>query len=145
MAAIDNVPDEIIRQILEYVPPAQSYDDILLLSKRFKRIAFEPLLWKHYCQISFRYWHADHRLSEKLAARASKTDWRELWKIRQYRNDLCARLLDHIIATKVGRMEKVARICRFGYDAKDFLLEQIQTPDTAEDALARRYEMMPFS
>lgn len=138
MASIDSMPDEIIRQVLQHVPPQQAYDNIPLVSKKLKRIATDPLLWKYYCQTSFRYWHPSHRLDDKLRARASKTAWRDLWRRRKYRNDLAARLLDEILATKVSRMAKVGRICQLGYDAKDFLLEQIETPDSAEDALARR-------
>lgn len=138
MTTLDNVPDEIIRQILQYVAPEEVYDNVLLVSKKFKRVAIDPLLWKYYCQTSFRYWHAEHRIDEKLASRASKIAWRELWRRRKCRNDLVARLLNEIIASKVSRLARIGKICQFGYDVKDFLLEQIQTSDSAEDALARR-------
>jgi F-box protein 21 len=138
MPSLDDFPDEIIRQILEFLSPQQAYHDALLVSKRFHRLATEPLLWRHYCQISFDYWHWEHGFGDKLATRASKTQWRALWRRRQYRNDLCARLLNEIIATKVGRVAKLAKMSRMGYDVKDFLLEQIRTPDNAEDVLARR-------
>ncbi|KAF3763623.1 hypothetical protein M406DRAFT_94515 [Cryphonectria parasitica EP155] len=139
VTSLDNVPDEIVRQILQYVPPGEAYYQVPLVSKRLRRLAFEPLLWRDYCQSCFRYWHAEHCLGEKLQSRASKTDWRGLWRLRQERNDLSARLLDKAIATKVGRMGNIGKICQLGYDAKDFLLEQVQTPDTADDVLARRY------
>lgn len=138
MTTLDNVPDEIIRQILQHVPPEQAYDNALLVSKKFKRIAIDPLLWKYYCQTSFRYWHPKHRIDEKLASRASKTAWRELWRRRKCHNDLAAKLLNEIIASKVSRLARIGKICQFGYDVKDLLLGQIQTPDSAEDALARR-------
>lgn len=138
MATLDNVPDEIIRQILHHVPPDDAFDSLPLVSQRFNRLAIEPLLWKHFCQTSYRFWHAQHRIDQKLEAMASRTPWRDLWRRRKYRNDMIARLLDEIIATKVSRLTKIGSICQFGYDAKDFLLEQIQTPDSAEDALARR-------
>lgn len=138
MATLDDVPDEIIRQILQYIPPEAAFENVQLVSKRLTRLVNEPLLWRHYCQVSFRYWNAEHHLSEKLGARASKTAWRELWRRRKYRNNLVARLLNEIIATKVGRLERVGRICQYGYDVKDFLLEQSRTDDSVEDALARR-------
>lgn len=138
MGTIDGVPDEIIRQILQHVPPEEAYNNLPLVSKKFKRIASDPLLWKHYCQTSFRFWQPSHRLDDKLAARASRTAWRDLWRRRKYRNDLVARLLDEIISTKVARNSKIGRICELGYDAKDYLLAQIETPHSAEDALARR-------
>lgn len=140
MATIDDVPVEIIRQIIQHVPPEEAYDNLPLVSKRLKRVAFEPLLWKYFCQTCFRFWHPEHRLGDKLESRASKTQWRDLWRRRKYRNDLIARLLDGIIATKVNRFAKIGRICQFGYDAKDFLLEQTNVPESAEDFLARRYD-----
>lgn len=138
MATIYDVPDEIIRQIIQHVSPVDAYDNCPLVSKTFKRIAFDPLLWKYFCQSSFRFWHAEHRLHEKLESRASQTPWRDLWRRRKYRNDLIARLLNGIIATKINRFEKLGQICRLGYDAKDYLLEQTEIPDSVEDSLARR-------
>lgn len=140
MATIDDVPVEIIRQIIQHVPPEEACHSLPLVSKRLKRVAFEPLLWKFFCQTSYRFWNSEHRLSDKLEARASKTPWRDLWRRRKYRNDLIARLLDGIISTKVNRFAKLGRICQFRYDAKDFLLEQVDVPDSAEDFLARRYD-----
>lgn len=142
MAVLNDVPDEIIRQILQYVSPAETYNTIPLVCKRFQRVAtHEPLLWKYYCQSSFRYWAAEHEFHKTIENRnrpASRTAWRELWRKRTYRNELMARLLNDIIATKVARMERVGRICQFGYDAKDFLLEQSRADETVEDGLARR-------
>lgn len=140
MAVLDHVPDEIIRHIFQYVSPAETYANIPLVSKRLRQVANESLLWKYYCQTAFRYWNAEHRFREKLTSRASKTAWRDLWRRRNYRNELIARLLNEIITTKIGRQEKLGRICQFGYDAKDFLLEQSRADETAEDGLARRYE-----
>lgn len=137
-ASLDSVPDEIIRQILQHVAPDDAFDTLPLVSKRLQRLSVEPLLWKHYCQISYSFWDPQHRFDQKLGDLASKTPWRALWRRRKYRNDLIARLLDEIIATKVSRLAKIGDICQFGYDAKDFLLDQIRTPDSAEDALARR-------
>lgn len=146
MAILDDVPDEIIRHILQYVSPAETYDTIPLVSKRLQRVANESLLWKYYCQTSFRYWNPEHRFREKLETRASRTAWRELWRRRKYRDELVGRLLNDIIATKVGRQERVGRICQYGYDAKDFLLEQSRADETVEDGLARRYIILlvPF-
>lgn len=138
MAVLDDVPDEIIRHILQYVSPLETYETIPLVSRRLRLVAHDSLLWRYYCQISYRYWHPEHRLHEKLDTSASKTPWRELWRRRKSRNDLMARLLDGIIATKMARQEKLGRICMFGYDAKDFLLEQSRADEGVEDGLARR-------
>ncbi|CAN8104745.1 unnamed protein product [Discula destructiva] len=139
MANIYDVPDEIIRQIIQHVPPEEAFANCPLVSKTFKRVAFEPLLWKHFCLSSFRFWNSEHCLNQKLESRASKTPWRDLWRRRKLRNDLIAQLLRGIVATKVDRFSRMWQICRYGYDAKDYLLEQIQIPDSVEDSLARRY------
>lgn len=138
MATIYDMPDEIIRQVIQHVAPHEAFDNCPLVSKTFKRVAFDPLLWKVFCQTSFRFWNPEHDLHKKLLLRASQTPWRDLWRRRKYRNDLIARLLNGIIATKVDRFAKMGRICELGYDAKDYLLEQINTPDSVEDSLARR-------
>lgn len=138
MATIHDMPDEIIRQVIQHVSPEEAFNTCPLVSKTFKRVAFDSLLWRNFCQTSFRFWHPEHRLKEKLESRASQTIWRDLWRRRKYRNDLIARLLDGIIATKVDRFAKMGQIGQYGYDAKDYLLEQINTPDSLEDSLARR-------
>lgn len=139
MAVFNDVPDEIIRHILQYVSPTETYETIPLVSKRLQRVANESLLWKYYCQISFRYWNAEHRFREKLETRASRAAWRDLWRRRKYGDEVVARLLNDIIATTVSRRERIGQICQYGYDAKDFLLEQSRADDTVADGLARRY------
>ncbi|KAH8769214.1 hypothetical protein F5883DRAFT_66641 [Diaporthe sp. PMI_573] len=139
MATFDSVPDEIIRHILQYVSPEDCCVNIQLLSRRFHRLANEALLWRYYCLASFRYWDQSHNLAGKLSLRASQTAWKKLWTKRKRRNLEVARLLDDAIATKVGRLQKIGQICKFGYDAKDFLVSQSQVGDSAQDVLARRY------
>lgn len=139
MATLESVPDEIIRHILQYLSPEETFANLQLVSKTFHRIATEPLLWKYYCLASFRYWNDEHCLAEKLQLRASQTAWRNLWARRKARDAKISRLLNEIIATKVGRLQKIGHICRYGYDAKDFLVAQSRTDDSADDVLARRY------
>lgn len=139
MASLESVPDEIIRHILQYLSPEDTFANVQLVSKTFNHIANEPLLWKYYCLSSFRYWNDEHRLSEKLRLRASQTAWRKLWRRRRARNAEISRLLDEVVATKVGRLQKIGHICRYGYDAKDLLVAQSRTDDSAPDVLARRY------
>ncbi|KAK3376009.1 hypothetical protein B0T24DRAFT_617763 [Lasiosphaeria ovina] len=139
MPSLDIFPDEIIRHVLLFVSPEDTLQSIQLLSRRFYHIGNEALLWKSHCQNSFNYWHPDHRLSTKLAARASSVKWKELWITRKRKNTKVALLLDDILATKVGQLSKLKQICLLGYDAKDYLLEQCHTDDSADDVLARRY------
>jgi F-box protein 21 len=138
MPSLDIFPDEIIRHILVFVSPEDNLGSVQLISSRLHYLANEPLLWKHYCQTSFRYWHPDHGFEERLAARASSVEWKKLWIARKRGNIKIGRLLDGILSTKVGQLKKLQQICLLGYDAKDFLLEQCHIDESAEDVLARR-------
>lgn len=133
-----NIPDEIIHHLLHYISPEDNLGSFQSLSRRFYRLATEPLLWRYHCRSSFQYWHQDHDFPYKLRRRASEVDWRRLFTLRVRQNRLVAELLDGIIATRVGRLERFETIGRLGYDAKDFLLAQCRTDESATDFLARR-------
>ncbi|KAI1773755.1 hypothetical protein F4818DRAFT_421656 [Hypoxylon cercidicola] len=139
MAFIDSLPDEIVHHILLYVSPEETLSKIALLSKRFNRVAQEPLLWRFYCKASFKYWDSGHRFKERLAGNVRDTDWKRLFLVRLARNACIAHLVDGIITSRVGRLQKIEQVCQYGYDAKDYLLGQCQVPDSTEDVLARRY------
>jgi F-box protein 21 len=138
-SSLEDIPDEIIRHILLYLPPEDTLENFQLLSRRYQHLANESLLWRWHCQHSFRHWHPDHDFHEKLTVRASSVDWRGLWTRRKRNNNRVARLLDGVLSTKVGQLKKLKQICELGYDAKDYLLEQCRADDSAEDVLARRY------
>lgn len=135
---LDQIPDEIIQHLLYYVSPEDTLHNFQLLSRRFRHLANEPLLWKYYCRSTFRFWHSEHDFRSKLKQRASEVNWKRLFILRKTRNGQISRLLDEIIATKVGRLRRFEQISRLGYDAKDFLLEQCRIDESAEDVLARR-------
>lgn len=145
MASINSLPDEIVHHILLYVPPEETLSKIAHLSKRFNRVAHEPLLWRCYCEHNFKYWEASHHFKERLKGYLHGTDWRRLFLLRLGRNAYIARLLDGIVASRVSRLQRMEQICLYGYDAKDYLLSQCQTPDSAEDALARRYARLTYN
>ncbi|KAH6982830.1 Transglutaminase-like superfamily-domain-containing protein [Ilyonectria sp. MPI-CAGE-AT-0026] len=136
---LDQVPYEIIQHLLYYVSPEDNLASFQLLSHRLNRLANEPLLWKYHCRSSFRFWNPEHGFQRRLNQRASEADWKCLFILRHTRNVQISHLLDEILATKVGRLMKFEQICRLGYDAKDFLLDQCHAEESAEDVLARRY------
>lgn len=133
------VPDEIMVRILYFVSPEENLSSFQLISRRHSRLANEPLLWKHHCRTSFKHWDSRHEFALKLALPATAVDWKRLWMMRRGQNARVLRLLDDILATKIGRVAKFEQICLLEYDAKDILLEQCSTPDSASDVLARRY------
>ncbi|EFQ31792.1 F-box domain-containing protein [Colletotrichum graminicola] len=139
MLSLEQIPEEIIRQILHYISPEDNLLAVHPLSRRLSWIAQEPLLWRYYCLNAFRFWEPGHNFSEKLEEPASSVPWKKLFLLRKKRHAKVVNLFNGILATKHGRVKKFEEICTLGDDAKDFLLTQTQTPDTADDVLARRY------
>ncbi|KAI9738327.1 MAG: hypothetical protein M1834_008825 [Cirrosporium novae-zelandiae] len=130
MATLASLPDEIIQHILEYLPPL-SVPSVQRASRRFKGVANEPLLWRHFYRTHFVY---RDRNCEVLT-RA----WKQKYVYRYQLEQEVEWLLDSIIASQLGRVEKFQRIVEFGIDAKDTLLRNINAGDDEEDVLARRY------
>ncbi|KAI3541154.1 F-box domain-containing protein [Colletotrichum filicis] len=139
MLSFDQIPDEIIHQILHYISPEDNLVTANLLSRRLARLSNEPILWRYYCLHAFKFWHPSHRFKEKLEEPASNVLWKQLFLFRKRRNAKAAGQFRGILATKYGRVKNFEEICLLGLDAKDFLLDQAQTPDHFEDVLARRY------
>ncbi|PFH63065.1 hypothetical protein XA68_10068 [Ophiocordyceps unilateralis] len=137
--SLEKMPDEIIQQLLYYVSPADNLSSLQYLSQRFNRLANERLLWRFHCNSSFQYWHQHHDHRGKLRRKPSEVDWKRLFIQRTRQNQFVAEKLDAIVATKVGRLKRFEEVARLGYDAKDFLLTQCRTDESAEDYLARRY------
>jgi F-box protein 21 len=136
--SIHQVPDEVIQHLLYFISPTDNLASIQPLCYRLNRLANEHLLWRHHCRASFRYWQPEHDFHRKLSLRASEVDWKSLFILRQRCNAKASRLLEDILATKLGRVRKMEQLCMLGYDVKDFLLDQRQTPDAAQDVLSRR-------
>ena len=137
--SLDKVPDEIIQHLLCYVSPADNLGTVQVLDRRLHRLANEPLLWRLHCARSFSFWHPRHGFARLLRLRVHEVEWKRLFLVRVRQEGLVARLLDDIIATRVGRLQRFETISRLGYDAKDFLLRQCRADDTADDYLARRH------
>lgn len=137
--SLEQVPDEVIQCLFYYVSPQDNLGGLQLASRRLHRLANERLLWRYQCRNSFTYWHPRHSFRHKLQRGGADVDWKHLFILRARQNRLVASLLDAITATKVGRLKRFETVARLGYDAKDFLLAQCQTDESAKDYLARRY------
>jgi F-box protein 21 len=136
--ALDRVPDELIQQLISYISPLDNLASLQVLSRRLHRLANEPLLWRQYCQTAFRNWSKEHGFERLLQAGALDVDWKALFVLRLSRNRQAAQYLDSIVNSRIDRLKKIEQICLFGYDVKDFLVQQCRVGDDAEDALARR-------
>ncbi|KAI1826355.1 hypothetical protein F4861DRAFT_498031 [Xylaria intraflava] len=139
MPSLVALPDELLHQILRHTAPEQALRSVALVSRRFNRLTEERLLWKYYCKTSFRYWQTSHRFWDKVRGNLHDVDWKALYLLRLKRNRHIASLIDDIVASRVSRIEKTEQICRYGFDAKDYLLTQSRIDDSVPDALARSY------
>jgi F-box protein 21 len=131
--------DEILLQIFADVPPEDNLQSLQLVCRKFYNVGSDQTIWKRNCITSFRYWKDSRRFQNLVAGDKADVDWKEMWLARRRTNTRIGNLFDGILATKVGRLHRFRDICQFGYDAKDFLLEQLGTPDEADDVLARRW------
>ncbi|KAI9822917.1 MAG: hypothetical protein M1832_002942 [Thelocarpon impressellum] len=140
MAAVSllDLPDEVIQTILYHVPPL-SLPAVHRTSKRLNRLATEPLLWRHHCQTQFRYWDQRHKIREKFAGSALAVDWKDVFVKRVGTDRRTTELLDGILSSQTGRIDKFQSIVGQGYDVKDTLLRHLNVGDEADDVLARRY------
>lgn len=135
--SLSRLPDEVLHIILRFIPPWSALA-LESTSQRFKIVVNEPLLWRFYCKTSFRFWDSRHDIPRKFRCPASSVDWKGLY-IARHRVDISTtETLDSILASQVGRIEKLRSIVNFGYDAKDTLLRHAHAGPDEDDYLARR-------
>lgn len=137
MPTLCSLPDEILHLILRFVHPNDAMS-VQCTARRFRDVANEPLLWRFYCQTYFQHWDERHEFQQKLAARTSSVDWKRLYLFRAAIDATTTKLLDGILSSQSGRIEKFEEIISFGYDVKDTLLRHAQAGPELEDHLARR-------
>ena len=134
---LTQLPEEVLHLILSASPP-RSAVTLGQTSHRFRNVASEPLLWRHYCHTHYKFWDAKHGILDKLTSPVSSTDWKGLFILRYHIDCSVIRLLDSILSSQTGRIEKFQAVIGFGYDAKDALLQQSEVESSGEDYLARR-------
>lgn len=132
-----DLPDEILRSICFFL----AWNDALSLhstSRRLRDVANEHLLWKYYCQSSFKYWAASHQISAK-SADPSFVQWKQLFQKRHEAEFKTKSTLQAIISGQKGRTPKIESIVDLGYDSKVVLLQSHAGASKFDDHLARRY------
>jgi F-box protein 21 len=132
------LPDEIIKQVLYYLPPERLIQGPELTCRRLHRLSNDPLLWRYHCLHGFEFWSSEHDFPRKLQLPVTQVDWRELFRLRKIRELRAAQLLNGLLTSRKGHVGVIEKATALGYDVKDFLLEQCQIQDTAEDALSRQ-------
>ena len=134
---LTDLPNEIIFQILTYLPPA-SVPTLQRVSQRLNELS-QPLLWRYYCRTQFKYWSEHHNIQKKFVDDVTKVDWKKVFLERHSVDRTTTTQLNSILSSQTCRIEKAEKIVRYGYDAKDSLVRHLRVEDDAEDVLARRY------
>lgn len=134
--SLNHLPEEILHSILCYSNPRSSAS-LEQTSCRFKNVTNEPVLWRHYCQTYYKSWDSKHNMPQNIISPVSTINWRALFILRYRIDRSVTRLLDSILASQTGRIEKFRAVIGFGYDAKDTLLRHSEV-ESGEDHLARR-------
>ncbi|GAB7352092.1 hypothetical protein MBLNU459_g2592t1 [Dothideomycetes sp. NU459] len=139
MAALLDLPDELIQEIFTYLP-ATSAAAFGSTSLRLNKISLTPLLWRDYCRSTWRYWEVLPDRPDPIGGDISSDQWRELFVQKHTLDQEALHEFDELLSTQQFRLERMQSIAEhFRYDAKDLFLGLLQTPDDADDVLARRY------
>lgn len=141
--SLDNLPEEVLYSILCYCHPTSSVA-LQQTARRFRNVTNEPLLWRFYCKTYFKQWDHRHRLPEKLAGPVRSVSWKALYVSRHHIDRVTSSLLDKIIASQTGRINKFRMVVDFGYDTKETLLRHLSVGPEAEDYLARRLALSRY-
>ncbi|KAL2808537.1 Hemimethylated DNA-binding protein YccV like-domain-containing protein [Aspergillus granulosus] len=136
--SLNDLPEEILHSILLFCDPSDT-SALERTARRFRGAANERLLWKIYCQTHFKFWARKHDMPTKLSSPISAVDWKALYISRHLVDVATSRLLDSILISQTGRIEKFRSVISLGYDVKDSLLRNLLISSDAEDYLARRY------
>ena len=134
--SLNHLPEEILHSILCASHP-RSTAALGQTNRRFQNVTSEPLLWRHYCKTYFKSWDKKHGMPQKLARPVSSVNWKALFILRCHIDRSVSRLLDSILASQTGRIEKFRAVINFGFDAKDTLMHHGEV-ESGEDHLARR-------
>lgn len=135
-SSLDALPNELLQQILSYC----SATSILVLLRTCRRLngLIDNHIWLGLCQQKFRYWSSEHNFEVFSEGDISRVNWRSIFLERRRKQRETTELLNSILASQSGRIDKFQQIVGLGYDAKDCLLMHCHADDDTEDWLARR-------
>ena len=133
-----DLPDELVQAVLAALPLA----DLVAMDstcKRVNELTRSLLEYRRHCFEHFKYWRPEHRFHQRLVDTQASTNWRKLLIQRKTADQRMHQEFESILTSQVGRASKANMIVSFGYDAKDFLLQQLDAPHDAADYLARTW------
>jgi len=135
---LNALPDEVLQQVLCHVSPRDIILNVQRVCKRLDRLGSEPLLWRSFCKVDYKYWDSKHRIQQKFMGNVGDVEWKKLYTYRSMIDTQTTALLDSILDGQINRIKKFDSIGNFGYDAKDALLRHCRTSEEADDVLSRR-------
>ncbi len=133
---LPGLPDEVIQVILSYLPPT-SNAALQQTCRHFANVANEPLVWKTYCQETYKYWDLRHAFQTKLKD-VSFTGWKDFFAQRHQTSRTTRNALDKIVNEELGRLDSIRVILEAGYDAKQDLLDMFWNAPSSRNHLAQR-------
>ncbi|KAK6523971.1 hypothetical protein TWF281_001928 [Arthrobotrys megalospora] len=134
-----HLPQEITQHIIEFVPDGD-LPALETVSRELHRLTNDPLLWRGRCR-RFKYWEDDwHPYATGPDGHyQALRKWRGVFFRRIKLEREAQRLLEKIVVSPSRRIEYTESIAAYGYDVKDYLIKQLETPESATDWLARRF------
>ncbi|KAF2723497.1 YccV-like-domain-containing protein [Polychaeton citri CBS 116435] len=136
---LSDLPDELLEAIVYYLPP----NDTLSFGatcRHHNTITYEPLVWRRHCIQTWRYWEPLRDLPGLLEAPPAQTKWRQLYNQRKMIDKRALDTFNLLLLSQQQRLARMEEVGVKGYDVKDLLLQLLNdTPDDADDVLARRY------
>ncbi|KAI0134012.1 Hemimethylated DNA-binding protein YccV like-domain-containing protein [Xylariales sp. AK1849] len=136
------LPDELLGAVVSYIGAA----DTLWFGAACKRtysVTCEPAIWRRHCVETWRYWNPEHGLQGKLDMPPAEVDWQQLFNRRACTDHRAMQIFDDLLLTQQSRFQKmhtVAQMSDGDGDVQDLMIRlRDETPDSAEDVLARRY------
>ena len=131
-----DLPDEVIQVILSFLPPTSNVA-LQQTCRHFANIANEPLLWKSYCQETFKWWDTRHAFRARLQD-MSFFAWKDLFAQRHKSSRATRIAVDNIVTKELGRLDSLKIILEAGYDAKQDLIDMFLNAASSQNHLAQR-------
>lgn len=134
--SLELIPNEILYQIIS-ICPAQSVFSLYQTSHKLNDLV-DNHIWRALCKREFNYWGPEHDVDSRSRIAVNRIDWRDVFLNRWSKQQETTRLLDSILKSQSGRIDKFQRIVDLGYDVKDCLLKHLSVSEDTDDWLARR-------
>jgi F-box protein 21 len=135
-SSLTDLPSEVLQVILSYLPPLSNIA-LQQTCRHFADITNEPLLWKDYCQQTYKWWDTRHAFKLRLQ-NPSFTEWKDVFAKRHQTSRTTRKAVDKIVAKELGRLDSLKVILEAGYDAKHDLLDMFWNAASSPNCLAQR-------